>query len=54
MSNPLRKVKYYAIRIEFQERESPNVHNLLFLCVLNQPVLSGSAIDSFILFSFMF
>lgn len=47
-TNPLSKVKYYAIRIEFQVRESPNVRNLLFLCVLNQLVLSDSTIDSFI------
>ena len=35
VNGPLGKVKYYAIRVEFQVRGSPHIHS--FLCVLNAP-----------------
>ena len=35
---PLRKVKYHAIRIEFQVRGSPHIHS--FLWIVNAPILS--------------
>ena len=43
---PLSKIKYYAIRIEFQVGGSLHAHS--FLWVLNQPALSDSTTDSFI------
>ena len=45
-TSPLSKVKYFAIRIEFQVGGSLHAHS--FLWVLNQPALSDSTIDSFI------
>ena len=45
-TSPLSKVKYYAIRIEFQVRGSPHVHS--FMRVLNPPLLLHSTINSFI------
>lgn len=42
----LSKVKYFAIRVEFQVRGSPHVHSFLWL--FNQPVLFESNIDVFI------
>ena len=36
VNGPLGKVKYYAIRVEFQVRGSPHIHS--FLLVLNAPV----------------
>ena len=33
--DPLGKTKYYAIRIEFQERGSPHVHS--FIWIFNAP-----------------
>ena len=48
VDGPLGKVKYYAIRVEFQVRGSPHIHS--FLWVFNAPVLSVDAIDEYILF----
>ena len=38
IDGPLGKVKYYAIRVEFQVRGSPHIHSLLW--VLNAPTLT--------------
>ena len=38
---PLGKTKYYAIRIEFQERGSPHVH--LFIWIFNAPNIENEA-----------
>ena len=35
LDGPLGKTKYYAIRIEFQERGSPHVHS--FIWIFNAP-----------------
>ena len=35
---PLGKIKYYALRIEFQERGSPHVH--AFVWILDAPRIS--------------
>ena len=48
LDGPLSKVKYHAIRIEFQVRECPNVH--LFFWVLVAPILSEDNIDEYSLF----
>ena len=37
-NGPLGRVKYYAIRVEFQVRGSPHIHS--FLWILNAPVLN--------------
>ena len=47
IDGPLGKVKYHAIRIQFQVRGSPHVHS--FLWVLDAPVLSKDNIDEYIL-----
>ena len=31
LDGPLGKTKYYAIRIEFQERGSPHVHSIIWI-----------------------
>ena len=46
VNGPLGKVKYYAIRVEFQVRGSPHIHS--FLWVLNAPVEDN--IDEYIRF----
>ena len=38
INEPLGKVKYHAVRIEFQVRGSPHVHS--FLWIVNVPILS--------------
>ena len=38
LDGPLRKTKYYALRIEFQERGSPHVH--AFVWILDAPRIS--------------
>ena len=48
VNGPLGKVKYYAIRVEFQVRGSPRIHS--FLWVLNAPVLKKDNIDEYIRF----
>ena len=48
VDGPLRKVTYYAIRVEFQVRGSPHIHS--FLWVLNAPVLTNYNIDEYITF----
>ena len=35
LDGPLGKTKYYAIRIEFQESDTPHVHS--FICIFNGP-----------------
>ena len=41
LGGPLGKTKYYAIRIEFQERGSPHVH--LFIWIFNAPNIENEA-----------
>ena len=41
LDGPLGKTKYYAIRIEFQERSSPHVHS--FIWILNPPNIQDEA-----------
>ncbi|XP_057310099.1 uncharacterized protein LOC130648095 [Hydractinia symbiolongicarpus] len=48
VDGPLGKVKYCAIRVEFQIRGSPHIHS--FLWVLNAPVLTENNIDKYIQF----
>ncbi|XP_057316777.1 uncharacterized protein LOC130657796 [Hydractinia symbiolongicarpus] len=48
VNGPLGKVKYCAIRVEFQIRGSPHIHS--FLWVLNAPVLTENNIDKYIQF----
>ena len=43
VDGPLSKVKYYAIRVEFQVRGSPHIHSLLQ--IINSPILSKENID---------
>ena len=38
INGPLGKVKYHAIRVEFQSRGSPHIHS--FLCVIDAPPLT--------------
>ena len=38
INGPLGKVKYHAIRVEFQVRGSPHIHS--FLWIVNAPILS--------------
>ena len=45
---PLGKVKYYAIRVEFQFRGSPHIHS--FLWVLNAPTLAENTINEYVEF----
>ena len=45
---PLRKVKYYAIRVEIQFRDSPHIHS--FLWVLNAPTLVENTINEYVEF----
>ena len=35
LDGPLGKIKYYAIRTEFKERDSPHVHS--FISIFNAP-----------------
>ena len=39
MDGPLGKTKYYALRVEFQERGSPHVH--AFIWILNAPKIGN-------------
>ena len=48
VDGPFGKVKYYAIRVEFQILGSPHIHS--FLWVLNAPVLTENNIEEYILF----
>ena len=48
IDGPLGKVKYYAIRIEFQFRGSPHIHS--FLWVLNAPTLTKETKEEYIQF----
>ena len=48
LDGPLHKVKYHAIRIEFQVPGSPHVHS--FLWVYDTPVLNAENILEYILF----
>ena len=41
IDGPLGKTKYYAIRIEFQERGSPHVHS--FIWILDPPSIQDEA-----------
>ena len=38
LNGPLGKTQYYAIRVEFQVRGSPNIHS--FIWILNTPKLT--------------
>ena len=46
VNGPLGKVKYYAIRVEFQVRGSPHIHS--FLWVLGAPKLTKETKDEYI------
>ena len=48
VDGPLGKVKYYAIRVEFQLRGSPHIHS--FLWVKNAPILTKETKDEYIQF----
>ena len=48
VNGPLGKVKYYAIRVEFQVRGSPHIHS--FLWVLDAPKLTKETKDEYIRF----
>ena len=48
LDDPLGKVKYFAIRVEFQFRGSPHIHS--FLWVLNAPVLQKETKEEYIRF----
>ena len=48
LDGPLGKVKYHAIRIEFQVRGSPHVHSLLW--IIDAPVLSPDTLDEYVQF----
>ena len=48
IDGPLGKVKYYAIRVEFQVRGSPHIHSLLW--VLNAPTLTKDNKNEYITF----
>ena len=45
---PLRKVKYYDIRVEFQFSGSPHVHS--FVWIVNAPILTKDTKDQYKLF----
>ena len=45
-SGPLGKVKYYAVRVEFQFRVSPHIHS--FLWISNAPTLSEKSLDDYV------
>ena len=45
---PLGNVKYYAIRVEFQFRDSLHIHS--FLWVLNAPTLAENTINEYVEF----
>ena len=47
-TGPLGKIKYYAIRVEFQVRGSPHIHS--FIWILNPPTLSEQSIDEYVEF----
>ena len=46
IDGPFGKVKYYAIRVEFQFRGSPHIHS--FLWVINAPVLTKNTKDEYL------
>ena len=48
LNGQLGKVKYHAIRVEFQVCDSPHIHS--FLQILNPPVLSKDNINEYISF----
>ena len=48
LNGPLGRVKYYAIRVEFQVCGSPHIH--FFLWILNAPVLNKDNIQEYITF----
>ena len=41
LDGPLGKTKYYAIRIEFQKKDSPHVHS--FIWIFNAPNIEDEA-----------
>ena len=49
VNGPLGKVKYHAIRVEFQVQGSPHIHS--FLWIIDAPVLSKANIDEYIKFN---
>ena len=48
LDGPLGKVKYHAIRVEFQVRGSPHVHS--FLWIIDAPILTKDNIDEYVWF----
>ena len=45
IDGPLGKVKYHAIRVEFQARRSPHIH--YFLSVLDARILTKDNVDEY-------
>ena len=45
IDGPLGKVKYHAVRVEFQVRESPHINS--FLWVLDAPILTKNNVDEY-------
>ena len=45
IDGPLGKVKYHAIRVEFQVRGSPHIHS--FLWVIDAPILTKNNVDEY-------
>ena len=45
---PLGKIKYYAIRVEFQVRGNPHIHSLVW--VTGAPILSTTSEDEYVAF----
>ena len=45
IDGPLGKVKYHAVRVEFQVRGSPHINS--FLWVLNAPILTKDNVDEY-------
>ena len=48
VDDPLGKVKYHAIRVEFEVQGGPHIHS--FLWIIDAPVLSKDNIDEYIKF----
>ena len=48
LDGPLGKVRYHAIRVEFQVRGSPHIHS--FLWIIDVPILSENNIDEYVHF----
>jgi len=48
VNGPLGKVRYHAIRVEFQVRGSPHIH--AFLWVVNAPILTEETADEYVAF----